>query len=212
MRIDRLTRTGILLTAMTAAAGLTGCSHMNNTEKGLGLGGLVGAGLGTAVGAAAGDPGTGAIVGGLVGAGTGGIIGNAADREDQHRRDVQQATAIASAQAQQRMGITDVIHMVQAGHDEQVIINQIRSTGSTFQLSPGDLDFLKANAVPSRVILEMQNSRPIPGRPVVVREPAVIYREPPPVIVYGPRCYPPPPPAFVIGFHSHGRHRHHHHH
>jgi hypothetical protein len=204
MRMERRLRAGILLTAMAVVAGQTGCSTMNNTEKGLGLGGLVGAGLGTAVGAAAGDPGTGALVGGLVGAGTGGIIGNAADREDR-RRDVQQAVAVANAQAaQQRLGITDVVHMVQGGHDEQVIINQIRSSGSTFQLSPGDLDFLKANGVPPRVIVEMQNARAMPGEPVVVREPAVIYRDPGPVILVGPRWRPPPPPGFYFHWHNRG--------
>jgi len=97
--------------------------------------------------------------------------------------------------------------MVQNGHDEQVIINQIRSTSSTFQLSPGDLDFLKTNNVPTRVIVEMQNAKasPVvvqPSRPVVVREqPTVIYREPPPVVIYQRRP-PPPPPGFVIGYRS----------
>ena len=205
MRIERLTRARSFLLAALAAAGLTGCSHMNNTEKGLGLGGLLGAGVGTAVGAAAGDPGTGAVVGGLVGAGVGGIAGNAADREDQHRREVQQAAAVANAQAaQQQLGITDVVHMVQGGHDEQVIINQIRSSGSSFQLSPADLDFLKANGVPPRVIVEMQNARPVPGQPVILREqPAVIYREPAPVVIVGPRRCPPPPGLY---FHWHKHH------
>lgn len=121
------------------------------------------------------------------------------DREDREKREVRQASVAVAQAQQQRMGTTDVIQMVQAGHDEQVIINQIRNTGSSFQLSPADLDFLKQNNVPSRVIVEMQNARPTavyPGRPrtVVVREePTVIYREPP-VIMYGP-----PPPVYVGG-------------
>jgi hypothetical protein len=104
------------------------------------------------------------------------------------------------------MGITDVIQMVQSGHEEQVIINQIRSTGSTFQLSGGDLDFLKQNNVPARVIIEMQNAKPLAvvgsPRPVVVREPAVIYERPAPVYVVGPR------PVFVGGYYGHGHCRH----
>ncbi|MBN9517626.1 OmpA family protein, partial [bacterium] len=64
----------LMLAVLSAGAG--GCSTMNNTEKGVGLGGLVGAGLGTAVGAATGNPKTGAVVGGLVGAGAGGLVGN----------------------------------------------------------------------------------------------------------------------------------------
>jgi len=192
-----------------AAFGLAsgGCSSMNNTEKGVGIGGALGAGTGLAIGAATGNPKTGAAVGGLLGAGLGGIVGSEKDREVQEKRDLQQATAIATAQTQQRLGLTDVVQMVQNGHDEQVIINQIRSTSSTFQLSPGDLDFLKTNNVPTRVIVEMQNAKasPVvvqPSRPVVVREqPTVIYREPPPVVIYQRRP-PPPPPGFVIGYRS----------
>ena len=192
----------VLLAALSAGAG--GCSTMNNTEKGVGLGGLVGAGLGTAVGAATGNPKTGAVVGGLVGAGTGGLIGNSVDREDAQKKEVIQATAAANAAAAQRLGLTDVIGMVQQGHDEQVIINQIRNTGSTYSLTPGDLDFLRQNNVPSRVIIEMQNARPIAvrTRPVYVREqPTIIYQEPPPVVFVRPR--PCPPPGLFIHGHFH---------
>jgi hypothetical protein len=192
-------RTALLLLA-GLAAGSGGCSTMSNTEKGVGLGGLVGAGLGTAVGAATGNPKTGAVVGGLVGAGTGGLIGNSVDREDQQKKEVIQATAAANAAQAQRLGLTDVIQMVQQGHDDQVIINQIRNTGSTYSLTPGDLDFLRQNNVPSRVIIEMQNARPVAvrTRPVYIREqPTVIYHEPPPVVFVRPR--PPPPGLFIHG-------------
>jgi hypothetical protein len=199
------TRILMLIVAVGAAAG-GGCSSMNNTEKGVGIGGALGAGTGLAIGAATGNPKTGAAVGGLLGAGVGGLVGADKDREVQDKRDLQQAQAIAAAQTQAqagRMGITDVVHMVSQGHDEQVIINQIRSTGSTFQLSGGDLDFLKSNGVPSRVIVEMQNAHgsPVvvqPSRPVVIREqPTVIYRDPAPVYIYR---RPPPPPGVYFGY------------
>jgi hypothetical protein len=195
-------RTAMAAILVAAAASAGGCSSMNNTEKGAGIGGLIGAGAGTAIGAATGNPKTGAVVGGLLGAGVGGAVGNQKDNEIQERREIQQANAVANAQAQQRMGITDVIHMVQQGHDEQVIINQIRSTGSTFQLSANDLDFLKQNGVPPRVIVEMQSARaPVmvaPARPVVIHDsPTVIYRDPPPVVIYR---RPPPPPGFYFGY------------
>ena len=184
MRTDRLTRYGVLVAGVLFAAGSGGCSTMDNTTKGVGLGGLVGAGLGTAVGAATGHPGTGAVVGGLVGAGVGGAVGNDIDRQDEQKRELRQATAIASAQAQPKMGMMDVVQMVHNGHDEQVIINLIHSSGSTFQLSHADLDYLKGHNVPPRVIIEMQNARP---GPVVVRHPrpVVIYDHPPPVYIYG---------------------------
>ncbi|MDB5308695.1 MAG: hypothetical protein JWO38_2897 [Gemmataceae bacterium] len=199
MRTERVIRGGVVLALVVTAAGSGGCSTMSNTEKGVGLGAAAGAGLGTAVGALTHHPGLGAVAGGLVGAGVGGAVGNNIDRKEEDKRDARQASAIASAQAAQaaqRMGMTDVIKMVQEGHDEQIIITQIRNTGSTFQLTASDLDFLKTNNVPSRVILEMQTARQQPmvvnqPRPVIVREqPTVVYEQPPPVVVVGaPRPY-----------------------
>ncbi|MFO0824986.1 MAG: hypothetical protein U0792_18005, partial [Gemmataceae bacterium] len=77
------------------------------------------------------------------------------------------------------------------GHDDQVIINQIRATGSTFQLSGSDLDFLKSNGVSPRVMAEMQTARPAPAR-VYVRE------APPPAVVFERPYYYPPPPAVIF--------------
>ena len=89
-----------------------------------------------------------------------GAVGNDIDKQERREKDFQQAQALAAAQVQQqRLGLTDVVHMAQQGHDDQVIINQIRSSGSTFQLAPSDLDYLKNNGVSARVIAEMQAAR-----------------------------------------------------
>lgn len=196
----RITTSGVLL-GLVAAAGAGGCSTMDNTGKGAGIGGALGTGAGLAVGAATHHPLLGAAVGGLTGAGVGAAVGANQDQKEQDKRDIQYANAVATAQAQQaqqRMGLTDVIHMCNQGHDPQVVINQIRNTGSTFQLSANDLDFLKANNVPPQVIAEMQSARPAAG-PVVVGgppRPAVIYQDGPPVVIYRR----PPPPAFYVGY------------
>ena len=67
------------LTLLTAGAAFTfasvGCSTMNQTEKGVLGGGAIGAGVGTLIGHATGNPKTGAVVGGLLGAGVGGTAG-----------------------------------------------------------------------------------------------------------------------------------------
>src|SRR4051794_22466388 len=185
MGTQRAIRCGLLFGLVMASAAGGGCSTMSNTEKGVGLGGLLGAGLGTGIGALTHNPKTGAVVGGLAGAGIGGLVGNDMDRKDQHQRDVVQAQANAQAQAPvqaRKMGMMDVVDMAQKGHDEQVIINQIHATGSTFQLSPADLDYLKQCNVPSRVIVEMQTARVVAGPPtrMYVREPGpttVIYEQ-----------------------------------
>ena len=103
------------------------------------------------------------------------------------------------------MGFTDVIQLARQNIGDEVIINQMRSTNSTFQLSTEDLRSLKENGVSDRVIVEMQNRRPetamapryYPHR----AGPRYIYGPPPPppVIFWGPP--PPPPPPYVgVGF------------
>jgi hypothetical protein len=166
---------------------------MNNTERGAVGGGVFGTAAGTAIGAATGRPLLGAAIGGLAGTAGGALIGNEADKDEARRREIIQAQQLADAQAaQQRLGITDVIELSKAGQDPQVIINQIRSTRSTFQLSTADLNLLKANGVSDRVIAEMQVARAAPSR-VVVQEPApVIYESP-------PRVYVRPAPVVVVG-------------
>jgi hypothetical protein len=195
MRTRHLRRIVLLAAAVTAAAG-SGCSTMNGTERGAVGGGVVGTAAGTAIGAATHHPLLGAAVGGLAGATTGALIGNDVDKQDQRNKDVAQAAALADAQAaQQRLGITDVIGLAKAGHNDTIIINQIRTTHSTFVLSAADLDLLKSNGVSDRVIAEMQASQPRAGR-VVVREQAPViydsgpvYVRPAPVVVVAPRPY-----------------------
>jgi outer membrane lipoprotein SlyB len=192
MRTRQLRFGVFALMAIFTAAG-SGCAHMNNTEKGAVGGGVVGTAAGTAIGAATGRPGLGAVVGGLAGATTGALVGNDIDKTEQRNKDIAQAAALADAQAQaQRMGLADVIGLAQAGHSDTVIINQIRSTRSAFQLAPSDLDMLKNAGVSQRVIAEMQAARPAPAR-VVIREPApVIYESGPAVLVR-------PAPVVVVG-------------
>src|SRR5262245_3228147 len=59
-----------------------------------------------------------------------------------------------------QMGIVDVIQWAKEGRGDDVIIHQMRTTGSTYQLSSEDVRLLSSNGVTDRVILEMQNRRP----------------------------------------------------
>ena len=196
MRTKLLRRLG-LLGAIGAATAGSGCSSMNNTERGAVGGGVIGTAAGAAIGAATGRPLLGAAIGAAGGTATGALIGNSVDKEEKRDRDVAQAAALADAQAQaQQLGITDVIELTKAGQGDQIIINQIRSTHSTFHLSSADLNLLKTNGVSDRVIAEMQVARARPPARVVVREqPSTViyespyYVRPSPVIVVGPRPY-----------------------
>lgn len=187
----------------------TGCSSMNQTEKGVLGGGAIGAGLGTLIGSASGNPKTGAVVGGLLGAGVGGVIGNDADRKDEQAREVRQATAAQAYRNDQPARISEIIDLTRSGQDETVILNHMKNNRMTFVLGVDDLNTLKANNVSPRVITAMQSSGdPVvvtrQPRPVVVREEVIVERPvyvapPPPIMVVDPYCRP--------GVHVHGRFR-----
>ncbi|CAN5365468.1 hypothetical protein BH11PLA2_BH11PLA2_42620 [soil metagenome] len=166
------------------AAGLTGCEHMNNTEKGAVVGTGMGAIAGTAIGAATGNPRTGAAIGALGGALVGSSIGNAEDKKE-NAAAIRQVTHERDAAAV-RLGITDIVTLNQQGTDPDVIINQIRSTGSSFNLSTADIQFLTQQQVPGKVITAMQTARPtavvVPRQQVIIQEDPVIIERP----YYGP--------------------------
>lgn len=187
-----MTRLAVLVVGVAGLLG-TGCSTMNQTEKGTLAGGAIGAGVGTLIGSATGNPKTGAVVGGLLGAGTGAIIGNEADRKDDETRQVRQATAEQAYRDDQPTRIRQIIELTQNGQDETVIINHIKANRMTFVLSVEDLNTLKANNVSSRVIATMQaSSQPVvvTSRPRVIREEVIVerpvYVAPPPPVFYGP--------------------------
>lgn len=203
------TRRIVMLLGSVLTIAPVGCSTMNQTEKGVLGGGAIGAGVGTLIGAATGNPKTGAAVGGLLGAGVGGVIGNEADRKDEERAEMRQAAADQAYVNAQPNRIDEIITLVQQGQSESVILNHIQNNRMTFHLSVADLNTLKANNVPDRVISAMQNSgrEAYPsrsGRPIVVRqvvhEPVFVAPPPPPVMVYDPYCGPP-----VVGVSVRGR-------
>ena len=199
----------VLVIAAGLGAGLsTGCSHMSNTATGAGIGGALGTGAGLAIGAATGNPRTGALAGGLIGAGVGGAAGAAEDARERENAQILQAEASANqAAAASQMQLGDVIQMAngQPPVGDEVIINQIRSTGSSFQLATSDITYLKQNNVSDRVINEMLNCRPQPvsvrpgPRTVIVREPY----PPPPVVVYERPYYWGPRPRYYVPHHHH---------
>ena len=175
-------RKKIVLLGMMLLPGV-GCSGMNNTEKGLLGGGAVGAAIGTL--ATRGSP-AGALVGGALGAAVGGVAGSDQDRREDRRAYI---NAAANAQAARQMTLNEVVQLAQQNTPEQIIINQIESTGSNFALRADAITFLRQQGVSDHIISVMQ-ARRYP-RAVVVQQPIVI----------GPPVYYEPAPVSVgIGF------------
>ena len=173
------------LAAVLPLVAVCGCESMNNTDKGVLGGGALGAGTGAIVGHALGNTGAGAVIGAGVGAISGGLIGNSVDKSEQRTQD-----RIA---AQSRIGMGDVIQMVQSHVSDSVIISQIRSSGTVFHLSAQDVLTLKQNGVSDMVVQEMLATANRPPRRVYSSN--AVYTEP--VYVVEPS---PPPVAVGVGF------------
>lgn len=182
-----------------------GCAGTSKTAQGAGIGAMFGAGTGAIIGeAAGGKAGPGALLGLAAGTILGGAIGNEEDRRDRDALIQAKNEAEANQQQGSPIGMTDVIQLTQQNVGDDVIITQIRSTNSTFQLSTEDLRSLKANNVSDRVIMEMQQRRPnaqlTPRYVPVHSRPRYIYAPPPPPIyVIEPFPPPPPPPGIGVG-------------
>jgi hypothetical protein len=169
-------------------AAFSGCSSMSNTETGAGLGGLLGAGTGAAIGSATGHTGAGALIGAGVGALSGGLIGHGVDESERKAQ-----LAAAANPPRGPLGITDVVTMAQNHVTDDLIISQIRSTGSVFHLSANDTIWLKQNGVSDCVVKEMLASANRVPRRVYSAEPVYVVE-------------PPPPVSVGVGFGYHGGH------
>jgi hypothetical protein len=161
-----------------------GCSSLSHTENGALAGGAIGAGTGAIIGHATGHTGPGALIGAGVGALSGGLIGHAMDKSEEKQ---------AQIAAQGQIGMTDVVQMTQSHVSDDIIINQIRTTGTVFRLSGNDITWLKQNGVSDAVVYEMQAT--------ATRYPRRVYTAAP---VYEPvYVYDPPPVSVGVGFVGH---------
>jgi hypothetical protein len=174
---------------------LSGCQTAAGT--GAALGGAGGAVLGNAVAKAAGGSRTaGTVIGGALGAITGAAVGDSKDQADARAaRAEANAQAVAAQSQAQALGLTDIAQLSQQGITDNVIINQIRTSGVVYHLSYQDIIWLKKNMVSDAVVSEMQATatrvpvarRVYQRRPVYVMEPVR------------------PRPAFGVSYTSYGR-------
>jgi hypothetical protein len=187
-----------LLVVLAPLIGANGCASMSNTDKGVLAGGGIGAGTGAIIGSATHNAGAGALIGGAVGAVAGGLTGHAID-ESERKQDAKLAAATAPP-AGGPLRIEDVAQLARDHIGDEVIINQIRTSGTVYNLTVEDINYLKQNGVSDAVISEMQNT--ILRYPRRVYAPAPVYQ--PNVVIVDPG---PPPPAIGVGVGFGGRWR-----
>src|SRR5439155_2673506 len=99
------------------------------------------------------------LVGGALGAVVGGAAGSSQDAREDHKKAQAYVNAQAQAQAQRQMGLNEVIQLAQRGTPDDIIIQQIQSTGSIFRLTTDDITYLQDQRVRRRVISAMQQAR-----------------------------------------------------
>src|SRR5438876_11632080 len=113
----------LVMLALLGVVAANGCASMNHTERDA----LAGGGLGAVAGALIDrrHPGTGAAVGGIIGAGTGALVGHAADEDERRAKE-------AAAPVRGPLSMDEILTMTKAGTPDQLIINQIRASGTRY--------------------------------------------------------------------------------
>jgi len=174
-----------MVLTVAAAIGLTGCETPQGTPYRTGTGAIIGTGVGAASGAviAGGHSAPeGALIGGVVGAIGGGLIGNALDQQERARLQAQAPVTYARIDQGQPLGLEDVKAMARAGISDNVIISQMRATGTAYHLSAGDIIDLHNAGVSETVINYMVNSASIATALTQQAAPVTVVQAPPPPV------------------------------
>ncbi len=87
-----------------------------------------------------------------------------------------------------KLSLADVVTLTRVHASDDVIVNQIRNTGSTFVLTVTDIQFLKMGGVSDSVIIEMQKASILPNESGL---PQGICASPPVIAA-------PPPATFIL--------------
>lgn len=176
---------GRLLLAALMLAG--GCDSMSPTDKGVLGGATLGGVAGGLIGAATHHTALGAVAGTVLGGAAGGLAGNEVEKSEQR-----QNMRLAAAQAAQPpLSLTDIASLTQSNTSDDIIINQIRASGSIYHMTAAQIQWLQQNGVHDAVIREMQAT--------AWRAPRPVYGAPPPVVVVEQPVYAPPP-VVGVGF------------
>ena len=138
---------------------LAGCvspqGQPDNTASGALFGGATGAIIGSAV---ARNPGAGAAVGAATGVIAGGLLGHTIDQAQEARLQASTPQTWQRLEQGQPLGVEDVKALAKAGLSDDLIISQIRNTGTIYHLATADIIALKNAKVSEKVIDFMINT------------------------------------------------------
>ncbi len=155
---SNMNRTSIAVASAVVCIAVAGCqSYRPNTVAGGLLGSTTGGLMGAAIGSSEGKSGEGALIGALAGGVTGAALGNQADQANLQQE--QLATQKAMMAQQAAVTFEQVIQMSQSGLSDEVIINQIQSSGIARRPTTNDLIQLKNSGLNDSVIGALQSTR-----------------------------------------------------
>src|ERR1700722_3388726 len=120
------------------------------------------------------NTGTGLLAGGALGALAGGAIGAGAS-EDHHEH--QQAI---NAQQRRALALQDVVDLTRSGTSDQIIMNQINTSGIAYHLTGAQIQWLHDNGVHDPVIETLQATATRPPPVYIQERPEVVYVAPAP--------------------------------
>ncbi len=120
-------------------------------ETKTGTGALAGGGLGAGVGGIAGGW-KGAAIGGAAGAVAGGLVGAALDEQDRKVMEQSSPRTVERMDKDEPLTIGDIIKLSQGGVSDDTIINYIKETKTTYNLSQSQINRLQEAGVSQRII------------------------------------------------------------
>jgi uncharacterized protein YcfJ len=144
----------------------TGCE--TKAQTGALVGGAGGAGVGAAAGSFSGNAGKGALIGGAIGAIGGYIVGNEMDKKDAREDRYERSTRAGReeryadappAKSAGRVTKVEVIDWTKDGVKDEIIIDRIDQSGTTFRLTAADENELRDAGVSEDVVRAMKNAR-----------------------------------------------------
>jgi hypothetical protein len=145
-----------LLVVAISVGFVAGCQSKAGT--GAVIGGIGGAALGGLIGSKSADAGKGAAIGGAIGALGGAAVGHDQDKKAERQKNEDYQSQAQTAAASTRVSRSDVIEWSQTGVSDDVIVDRIQRSSSTFYLTDGDVKQLREARVSERVITAMKGT------------------------------------------------------
>ena len=131
----------VVVVVLCLVVALSGCQSMGEKAKtGTVAGGLLGAAAGGIIGHQSGHGLEGAAIGAGVGALGGALVGSSMDDKEQE------------ASNPEYLSIVEIVEMKSKGVPDDVIVEEIKRTKSTYKLSAETITYLKNNGVGDKVI------------------------------------------------------------